>query len=65
MDPFVKLVKEMRDCQKAWFRYHKKEDLQKALKLEMKVDSIIQNYNVLEIQPPDQLGLFPDNVTEF
>ena len=65
MDPFVKLVKEMRHYQKLFFQHHMKADLYKAKRLEAKIDSMIENYNVIEVIPPEQLGLFQDNETRF
>jgi len=58
MDPFIKLIKDMRTAQTKWFKFHNKLDLREAVKLEQKVDSIIQNYNVIEVNPPEQIDMF-------
>jgi hypothetical protein len=65
MDPFVREVKAMREAQKLWFRFHNKNDLKKALRIEMRVDSMIAEYKVLEPAPPSQRGLYDDDITEF
>ena len=65
MDPFVKLVKEMREKQKLFFQFKSKQYLRDAVKLEHKVDSIINNYNVIDVAPPDQKSLFQDDEVRF
>ena len=65
MDPFVKLVKDMRTAQTLWFKFHDKKYLKEAVKLEQKVDSMINNYNVIEVTPPEQRSLFQDDEVRF
>ena len=55
----------MRTAQKLWYQFKNKKDLKDAKLLERKVDSIIKNYNVIEVIPPNQLDLFEGKNTDF
>ena len=61
MTEFETMVREMREAQKAWFRYHDQLDLQKAKALEKKVDAALERKAALD-QVPD---LFADSNGEY
>lgn len=65
MDQFVKLVKDMRSAQTLFFKFKTQKLLREAVRLEQKVDSMIANYNVIEVTPPDQISLFQDDESRF
>jgi hypothetical protein len=41
-EEFISLVFEMRESQKNWFRFHKKNFLEKSILLEIKVDEVLK-----------------------
>lgn len=53
-DEIIKLAKEMRDAQKAWFLCHNRVDLDRSRKLERQLDAAIEEY----MNPNPQMDLF-------
>ena len=53
-DEIIKLAKEMRDAQKAWFLCHNRADLDRSRKLERQFDTAIDEY----MNPNPQMDLF-------
>ena len=53
-DQIIRLAKEMRDAQKAWFLFHNRADLDRSKKLERQVDAAIEEY----LNPNPQMDLF-------
>jgi len=65
MHEFTRLVREMRKVQKEYYRFKHRSDLQKAIKLEMTVDAILETYKIIDIPQPSQKGLFQDEIQIF
>lgn len=60
---FTRLVKEMRQAQKAWFKDHERGDLIRSKDLERRVDKaladgIIFDLDIVSFVEPEQLDLF-------
>lgn len=53
-DEIIKLAKEMRDAQNAWFLCHNRADLDRSRKLERQLDAAIEEY----MNPNPQMDLF-------
>lgn len=49
-DEIIRLAKEMRDAQKAWFKGHNQSDLDKSRRLERQLDNEIEAYMSGEVQ---------------
>lgn len=47
-DEIIRLTKETRDTQKAWFKFHNQADLTKSKQLEKMLDRAIDEY----LNPP-------------
>lgn len=66
MDEFIKLCKEMRDAQKAFFKSRLPGDVARAKDFEKRLDKAIEEGVTFDISAPDeptekQIGLFePD-----
>ena len=55
MSEFERMVFDMRNAQKAWYRYHDQLDLTRAKALERKVDAALERKAALD-QVPDLFG---------
>ena len=57
MSDFEQLVLEMREAQKAWYRYHDQQYLMRAKALERKVDAALEKKAAADTDPtPDLFG---------